>query len=129
MNIDAAWLIALGGVITAMVALFPALSALHQSRATARKMDVETRLTAHKDEVESLRAEVARLSCRVDDLSTANAKLQVENFELQRKVLALEMENTWLRRELRSHGIEIPPLPDEIRGLQHGAEELSGLPD
>ena len=129
MDIDAAFLIALGGVITAMVAMFPALSALNQSRATARRMDVETRLTAHKDEVELLRAEVARLSCRVDDLSTANAKLQVENLSLQRKVLVLEMENTWLRRELRSHGIEIPPLPNEIRGLQQGAGELSGLPD
>ena len=127
MQIDSAFLVALGSVITAVVALFPALSALNQARANARKIDTETRLAARKDELELLRSEVTRLSGRVEELSKDNVRLQSQNLQMNRKVLALEMENAWLRRELRSHGIEIPPLPDEIRHL-HG-EHGSALAD
>lgn len=117
MVIDAAILIALGGVITATLALFPALGAYFQSHANARKIEVETNTSARKDELTSLREEIARLGGRVDELSKANAQLQNENLRLQAQVLALRTENAWLRTQLRSSGIEIPPLPIEIREL------------
>jgi|SRR5581483_728661 chromosome segregation ATPase len=117
MVIDAAILIALGGVITAAIAIFPAFSAYLQSRANAKKIETETRFAARKDEITSLREEVARLAGRVDELSKANVQLQGENNRLHAQVIALRAENAWLRTQLRQSGIEIPPLPPEIREL------------
>ncbi len=117
MTIDPALIIALGGVITAALAIFPALGAYFQSHANARKIEVETKTSARKDEITSLREEIARLSGRVDELSKANAQLQNENLRLQSQVIALRTENAWLRTQLRQSGIEIPPLPPEIREL------------
>lgn len=116
MLIDAAFLLALGGLVTAVIALIPALGAYRQSKTKARQ-----------DEVELLRGEVKRLSERVGELSASNARLQSESFERDRKILALELENTWLRGQLRTHGIEIPPLPAEIRRLQNPPDAESSV--
>ena len=126
MVIDAAILIALGGVITAVIAFFPAFSGYIQSRATAKKIESEAHTIARKDEITSLREEVARLSGRVDELSTANARLQNENLRLQAQVIALRTEHAWLRTQLRQSGIEIPPLPPDIREL---TTDLSNSPN
>lgn len=128
MVIDAAILIAVGGVITATLALFPALGAYFQSHANARKIEVETKTSARKDEITSLREEIARLGGRVDELSKANAQLQNENLRLQSQVIALRTENAWLRTQLRQSGIEIPPLPPEIRDLNTGLANPSDSP-
>ena len=117
MTIDPALIIALGGVITAAIAVFPAFSAYLQSRANAKKIESETHTAARKDEITSLREEVARLAGRVDELSKSNVQLQGENNRLHAQVIALRTENAWLRTQLRQSGIEIPPLPPEIREL------------
>lgn len=117
MNIDAAILIALGGVITAAIAIFPALSAYQQTQANTKKIESEAQRVAHRDEVNLLREEVSRLGGRVDELSRANARLQDENSILHRQIIALQSENAWLRNQLRIAGLEIPTVPDEIRNL------------
>ena len=49
------------------------------------------------------------------ELGRENQKLSKENVQLTGRVELLEVEVDWLERELRHHGIEIPPRSERIR--------------
>ncbi len=111
MDLTPELLIAVNVLFTGIVV---ALVQLYNSRRTAIKEDNDSKRLARKDEVESLRAEVTRLSQQVEDMSKRNSELRTDNDSLHEDIIYIKQENAWLRQVLMIHQIEVPPMPAQF---------------
>jgi hypothetical protein len=89
MEIDASLLLAIGGIITGVLAFI-----------SSRSVD---RRAAKRDEVQLLREEVGRLQKRVDELTSDNEMWRIKYDKLYRYVLVL-------RRIMMDNKIEVPEM-------------------
>ncbi len=61
--------------------------------------------------IQNLRTDLAELRKRLDDSEVKNQRLQVQLYKMQGL-------NQWLRNQLRLHGVEIPPVPEDLRDTE-----------
>jgi predicted nuclease with TOPRIM domain len=110
MQIDATLLLAIGGIITGILAFI-------SSRAVDKR-------AAHRDEISLLRDEVSRLQERVEQLTSANENWRTKYDNLYSCVLML-------RKILVDHNIDVPEMsafgdpvhPDAIAHPEKKAKE------
>lgn len=118
-------LIALAALVTAMVAVIPAFSALIQSRANARRLDAETEATARKSELTDLRDEINRLSARVADQEKEISALRAERTQMSDEIIRLRDRLAVQERDIGRLTAERDSLKERVKELERKVGDVA----